>query len=127
MSARKEFKSSTIRSIFVNLLFLIGVILLIIGFVGGTSTVVKLFVFDKYPLNSYEETRCEMSNYPVAIPEEKTPAKIDEAQKQICLEGLEKDRKLRLVEDVTQAISFTVAGIFLTLVFKGFIFEKKDE
>lgn len=120
--AAKSNWSSVVKTIFVNLLFLIGVILIVIGFIGGTSTVVKLAVFDKYPLESYEETRCEIAARPV-MPEEAMPKDMQTSEK--CLERLEDDRKLKLVEDVTNAVSFSVAGIFLAMMFKGFIFEKK--
>ena len=77
-------KPETIKAIFTNLLFVIGVILLIVGFVQGTRTIVKLLTFDQYPLDSYEEIRCEQPPYAMPIPVEggKTAVVPDETSKQ---------------------------------------------
>lgn len=74
-------KGETIKAIFTNLLFLIGVILMIVGFIRGTSTTVKFLVFDKYPLNSYEETRCDYPQYSKPINPDGTMSEISEEEK----------------------------------------------
>ena len=123
-------KGETIKAIFTNLLFLIGVILIVIGFIRSTSTVVKFIVFDKYPLNSYEESRCDFNNpnypKPAVVEGESTPVdtRTDE-QIEECKAALEQDRKLRMVEDVTTSISFLISGIAISAIFRRFIFGKK--
>lgn len=124
-------KGESIKAIFTNLLFLIGVILIVVGFIRSTSTVVKFIVFDKYPLNSYEESRCEFNspNYPKPVAVEGESQPVDtrtEAQIAECEESLEQDRKLRMVEDVTTSISFLISGIVISAVFRRFIFGKKE-
>lgn len=120
-------KPEVVKSIFVDLLFVIGVILAIIGFVKSTSTIVKLAVFDKYPLPSYEETRCDLEGL-INIPGY-SAKDIGETntKKEVCLKSLESQRKLALVEDISSSTSLLVSGLFLTMVFKGFIFEEKKK
>lgn len=124
-------KGQTIRAIFTNLLFLIGVILIVVGFIRSTSTVVKFVVFDKYPLNSYEESRCDFNNpnypKPVMVEGETRPEDTrTEEEIQECENALEQDRKLRMVEDVTTSISFLISGIVISAIFRRFIFGKKS-
>lgn len=117
-------KSETIKAIFTNLLFVIGVSLIIFGFTRGVLTLAQLIVFPKYPLNSYEETRCEITplapelggkTVAVTKPEE------IKAQKEKCLESLEHQRKVKEVEDITASVSTLVAGAVLVFFFKRFI------
>jgi len=122
-------KTQTIKAIFTNLLFVIGVILLVIGFIRGTSTAVKMVVFEKYPLQNHEETRCELGQTR-AMPLEEKPIEVDEAtkeeNKEKCLNDLEHARKVKQVEDVTASISLLISGFVLTFIFKRFIFSKKS-
>lgn len=122
-------KADTIKAIFTNLLFLIGVILIVIGFIQATSITAKLAIFQKYPLNSYEETRCDFNspNYPKPMIGE-TQATVDARtpdQIRLCEESIERDRKLQMVEDITRAIGFLTSGIVIAAIFRRFIFEKK--
>ncbi len=124
-------KTAIIRVIFTNVLFVIGVILLVIGFVQGSLTAAKMVIFEKYPLNSYEESRCDASYFatpkPVAI-DDVTPIDTNseeyKQQQTECKRQLEFDRKVRQTEDIVGSISFLVAGAALTIVFRRFIFEK---
>jgi hypothetical protein len=118
-------KTEIIKATFTNLLFVIGVILLIFGFVRGTSTIAKMMVFDKYPLQSYEETRCEMEVVPVT--KEMVNVESGEQQqerRELCLTSLENARKVRQVEDMVSSLTTLVAGSVLVVVFKRFIFFK---
>lgn len=120
-------KSQVIKAIFTNLLFVIGIILTITGFVRGTSTAVKIAVFDKYPLNNYEETRCELDpvsrEVPLAKPIEETLTEEEKLERQeSCIKSLEYSRRIKKVEDITYSISFLVSGLALAVIFKRFIF-----
>lgn len=120
-------KPETIKAIFTNLLFVIGVILLIVGFIQGTRTAVKLITFDKYPLDPYTETKCDQPPYaamPIPVEGGKT-APATEAQtretKQACTSELEHERKVKETEDIVGAITMLVSGGTLVFFFRKFI------
>ena len=122
-------KPETIKAIFTNLLFVIGVILLIVGFAQGTRTAVKLLTFDQYPLDSYEETKCDQPPYamPVPAPLEggKTAPVVDEGAarqtKADCVTQLTHQRKVRQTEDIVGAITMLVSGGALVYFFRRYI------
>jgi hypothetical protein len=117
-------KPETIKAIFTNILFVVGVILLIVGFFQGTRTAVKLVTFDKYPLDSWAETRCDYPNivYDTSIPEKDVPSQADrEKQKQDCLDSLEYERSVRMTEDIVGSITLLVSGGALVFFFRKFI------
>lgn len=123
-------KTENIKAIFTNLLFVIGVILVIFGFVNGVSTATKSMVFDKYPINSYDETKCDME-YMVptmaASPDGKTIPPQDskedkEARMKKCEDSLEMQRKVKQTEDIVSSITTFVAGGVLVYAFRKFIF-----
>jgi len=134
-------KTDLIKAIFTNVLFVIGVILLIAGFANGTSTAVKTIVFDQYPLNSYDETRCDMENwYPVepavapAAPATDSGSEVDpqtkakeemEKRTEKCLASLERQRDMKQVEDTVSSVTLFISGLALVVIFKGFIFGGK--
>ena len=116
-------KPETIKGIFTNLLFVIGVILMITGFIQGTRTVVKLAVFENYPLETWEETKCEQYPY-VAAPvdsEKTTPAEVNPRVKEDCKAQLATERKVKMTEDIVASISFLVSGATLVYFFRRFI------
>lgn len=119
-------KVEIIKAIFTNLLFVIGIVLLIIGAGKAVSTTVKLLVFDSYPLPSYEEQQCEFQDFRTRPVMEDTPEpqETDPAMLERCLENLEKSRQLRLVEDVSQATVMLISGVALVLIFRQFIFDR---
>ncbi len=113
-----------VKVIFTNLLFTIGVIVLIIGFVNSVRTVTKLVVFDEYPLRSYEESRCDNTPAAPAAPldgEQTTPQKSAQEYREECVVKLNHDRKIRQVEDITTSVSLVLAGGALVAVFRRFI------
>lgn len=119
-----------IKEIFTNLLFVLGVILMVVGFVKGVSVVAKSIIFDKYPLDSYKETECDLRPGPRAVllqeeVAEPLPEGKNVENKQKCLEKLEQSRQVEQVEDITSSISILVSGIVLVLAFKRFIFAGK--
>ena len=102
-------KTDLIKAIFTNLLFVIGVILVIFGFVNGVSTITKSIVFEKYPINTYDETRCESEyvNQPApAGPDGKTAPVTQEStadrkeRLKKCTESVELSRKVKQTEDI---------------------------
>jgi hypothetical protein len=131
MTKTTNSKTDLIKVVFTNLLFVLGVIMLLVGFITGTSTVAKLAFFERYPLNSYEETRCDAPYFTPAMPvdgasmDKKVELLNPEQQQADCKEKLEYDRRVRKTEDVVSAISFLAAGAMLTYIFKRFIFDKK--
>lgn len=121
-----------IKATFTNLLFVIGVILLIVGFAQGTNTAVKSIAFEKYPLRAYDETRCETEfmypTYPADAVSEKD-IQVEQEQKekrlQSCLKSIENQRNTKQVEDAVGSFTLFISGSVLVFIFKGFIFAKK--
>ncbi len=120
-------KADTIKAIFTNLLFVIGIILLIVGFTQGALAVTRIATFDQYPLPSYEETRCQFEfARPAPVLEEQTSIPVvneaDLAKQQArCEESLANDRKLRQTEDIVTSVSMLFSGFLLVMSFKRFI------
>lgn len=120
-------KSETVKAIFTNLLFVIGVILIIFGLFRGTLTLTRIIVFENYPLQPYEETRCELEPLPATIVDggKETPLSEKELKdrSEKCKANLEYLRKVKKTEDiVTSAISL-IAGAALVFSFRKFIFK----
>lgn len=124
-------RPDTIKAIFTNLLFVIGVILIIFGFSRGALTVANMIAFDKYPLQSYEETRCE-AEYTAFIPLEpqiggSTKPQISEEDRKVrydkCITAVEHERSVRKVNDVVTSVSTLVSGSLVAFLFKRFIFK----
>jgi len=115
-------KPETIKAIFTNLLFVIGVILLIWGISKAALTGARLVTFDKYPLAGYEETRCEYASRPV-IEEKNVNVSPDmlTAQRASCEESVERNRKTRQVEDIVQSIVLPLSGLALVYFFRRYI------
>lgn len=119
-------KTETVKAIFTNLLFVIGVILIIYGFVQGSMTAVRLLTFEKYPLNSYEETRCDMEYLnSKAFPDSGSNLTEEEraAQKNTCLESVEHERQVRKTEHIVSSFTTLVSGLTLVIGFRKFIFK----
>jgi len=135
-------KTDFVKAIFTNVLFVIGVILLIVGFTMGTNTAVKSIVFDEYPLDSWEETRCSeieqfggtMVERPVTQPgespelsEEQLAKEEAEKEERVekCIAAQAQQRQRKQVEDIVGAFTMLVAGTVLVFTFRGFIFSGK--
>ena len=121
-------KPEIIKSIFTNLLFVIGVILMVVGFIRGTATIANSIVFEQYPLDEWQETRCtiDMSYQdPTLLPADAIPAETKEGFEQRraeCQQALDTTRKTKQVNDITYSFGFFVSGVALALGFKRFIF-----
>lgn len=120
-------KTENIKAIFTNLLFVIGVIFLIVGFITGAQTVTRMALFEQYPLNSYDETRCDFEPMPLMI--EKGGQQITESstetelRREKCLSSLAHERKIKQTEDIVTSITSLVAGAALVISFRKFIFK----
>lgn len=138
-------KTDFVKAIFTNVLFVIGVILLIVGFTMGSNTAVKSIVFDTYPLDSWEETRCNdiaqynasMMEKPVSAPADVASQEISASDAQLAKEKAElqeriekcevsqtQQRTRKQVEDIVGSITMLIAGGVLVFTFRGFIFSK---
>lgn len=120
-------KSDTIKAIFTNLLFVIGIILLIFGFMNGTLTAARLLSFAEYPLDPYQETRCEMSYplQPMIGPNGETqPLDVNQiaAERDRCQASLARERSVKKTEDIVSSFTAFVAGAILVLSFRRFLF-----
>lgn len=124
-------KTTTIKAISTNILFVIGVILIIVGFVRGAQTAVKLATFEQYPLDSYEETRCEYEVYQppeIMLSETTTEPMLklnleaeiakNEKQSQKCLASLERSRQLSKADDITVSLTTLISGVLLAIIFR---------
>lgn len=119
-------KTDTVKAIFTNFLFVIGVILVIYGFIQGSLTAVRLLTFEKYPLNSYEESRCDMEFYNIrAYPDNESTLTEEEsiAQRNACLESVDYERKVRKTEHIVSSFTTFVAGLTLVIAFRKSIFK----
>jgi len=123
-------KPEIIKAIFTNLLFVIGVVLMVVGFIRGTSTLINSIVFDQYPLDEWQETRCtvDMSYQdPALLPVDSISTETKESfeqRKVVCQQAVDKTRKTKQVNDITYSFGFFVSGIALALSFKRFIFNR---
>lgn len=115
-------KIEVIKAIFTNVLFVIGVVVLMVGFIRGVMVGAKLVSFEKYPLNGYEETRCEMETSAILIPDKTAMVAADkestEKRKVSCLESLERQRSVQKVDDITSAFGAITAGGLIAIVFR---------
>jgi len=117
-------KIEVIKAIFTNVLFVIGVVVLMVGFIRGVMVGAKLLTFPEYPLNGYEETRCEMETSAIMMPiEGKTGTVVAdkaevEKRKETCRESLTRERGVRKVDDVTFALGAVVAGGVMVALFR---------
>lgn len=123
-------KTNLIKAIFTNLLFVIGVILLIFGFVKGSITIAYIAIFDKYPLDQYQETMCD-NNYSIrsmdkteALPSmqenDLTEAKLN------CQKQTERQRNVNKATDVVASFTTLISGVALVYFFRRFIFGKNS-
>lgn len=94
-----------IKTIYLYVVSVIGLIVGIIGVINLLNTIVKLTVFDKYPIGDYSYMR------EVKTPDGTTTAETRE-EYTARIEGLRKERK---VGDLTNSIGMSVVGGVLYL------------
>ncbi len=84
----------------------------------GVHYLVNTTQYPKYPLQSYDETRCEVYSYagkpvPAVATEirEATPSAAEmKQQEETCKAQLEADRMHRKIDDLTQSLAFLIIG-----------------
>lgn len=111
-------KSTNIVSIFINFLFVVGVILMVVGFVGGLRFTAYTYIFDEYPLGAYED--CSYMTRPYIAADSKDADSENEIyQKELdrCEESLKGRRKIAQVNEAVQAVGLLISGIVLVWLF----------
>ena len=110
----------TIATIYFYLISAASLALIVIGIFNTVNFFINITQYDKYPLR-YSQGDCEGGfGYPMPykiMPTdgiEATPSAQDlEKQKQVCQKQQEQDRKQHKIEDVRNAITFTLVGLVL--------------
>lgn len=116
--SKVEGAQKLIPIIYYYLLSAVGMVLIIIGLFNTFNYVTGVTIYEKYPLNYGNETRCDYM--PSVIKEEN----ISQPTREDCLQGLEAERKKTQADDLKNAIAFTSIGI---LVFSlHFYFARKS-
>ncbi len=127
-------KIESVKAIFTNLLFVIGVGLTIFGFIKGSLTVSKILSFDEYPLAEYKEIKCTYALVTMVEPavpvhgegdQKDSPAQSENRQQESerCMQELEKQRKIKKSDDIVVSATTLFSGIVLISVFRKFIFK----
>jgi hypothetical protein len=103
--------------VFGNLLFLIGVILLVVGFVRGLQTAAFSLFLDKYPLQSYEEN-CALAYGRPIDNNYKGPSDQElQDEKKDCESRIERSRKVKQIGDISGSIGLIISGVVLAILF----------
>lgn len=108
-----------ISLLYFYLVSIIGIVLLIIGTYNAVTFVVNTTQFEKYPLQYGGEDRCAYNMLPQTVPDKSAsePSAADkkalEEQRKKCLQTLEMERKQHKVNNLKDAITFSLIGIAL--------------
>jgi len=110
----------TIATIYFYLISAASLALIVIGIFNAVNFLINSTQYDKYPLR-YPQGSCEISpykfgHYPVMDirGEVATPSAAElEKQKQECLKQEDAERKQRKIDDLKNAITFTLVGLVL--------------
>lgn len=113
-----------ISTIYFYLLSAIGMVLLIIGLFNSVHFITGITAYDKYPLGSGTEARCDFLPQPVSVEGAKN-IQADVNAKNDCLKNLEKERLTKKADDLEKSISFTVIGLLVFLT--HFYFARKQK
>ena len=110
----------TIATIYFYIISAASLALIVIGIFNTVNFLINSTQYDRYPLR-YPQGDCEGGfgypmPYKIMPPDgrEATPAAQDlEKQKQLCLKQQDLDRKQHKIEDVRNAVTFTLVGLVL--------------
>lgn len=98
--------------------------LIVVGVFSVVNFVINLTQYDKYPVRYFQED-CDADPYryapkgpyPAEIAQVATPsAEEREKQKSLCRQRVEDERKKTKIEDLKNAITFTLVGSILFLI-----------
>lgn len=110
----------TIATIYFYIISAASLALIVIGIFNGVNFAINLTQYDKYPLRFGPAQDCENGfGYPAPMKvspigtESTSSAKDLEKQKQACLKQQEADRKQHKVEDLKNALTFSLVGVIL--------------
>ena len=111
-------KTKPIIALFLNLLFALGVIILIFGFINSLRFGAYTIVFDDYPLNQYEED-CAYLRGPIEISPDGKPVNPEASEKleQDCEQKITRRRQIKQVNDLTTSLGLLISGLFLIYLF----------
>src|SRR3989344_6860568 len=112
----------TIATLYFYVISAGSIVLMVIGIFSIVNFVINSTQYDKYPLK-YPQGTCETYPYkfgPYPAMEREmlaTPSAAElEKQKQICLEQEEKLSKQQRIDDMKNAITFSLVGLILFLI-----------
>ena len=110
----------SIATIYFYIISAISLILIIIGIFNVVNLVINSTQYDKYPLK-YSQPDCEQAvyPYPVAAPDFKiaSSSAIDQQKQKIgCEKQQELDRKQHKLDDIKNALTFSLVGVVLFLI-----------
>src|SRR3990167_1487131 len=103
-------KSHLIKTIYLYVVSVIGVIMIVTGFIGLVNTTVKLVVFDEYPIPYYTDFAKEPTV--VGAKDERSAEQKAEDERK-AEERRDQARKEQMVNDLTNGIALTVVGTVL--------------
>jgi hypothetical protein len=117
----------TIASIYFYVISAAAVALIVIGIFNAINFLINTTQFDKYPLRYGAVSNCEYARdyfgpgpYPakLMVPPTETSPSAEEMQKNkdLCLKNEEADRTQHRVEDLKNALTFTLVGTILFLI-----------
>ena len=99
-------KSHLIKTIYLYVVSVIGVVMTVVGLIGLINTGVKLVVFDEYPAPYYGDALVREG--PAGSAERTAEQKVEDER--LAKERKDQARKEQMVNDLTNAIALTVVG-----------------
>lgn len=117
----------TIATIYFYIISAGAIVLIVIGVFSIVNFIINSTQYDKYPLRYGGMSSCEYGIdgiYPVipapakmVLPPQTTPS-VEEIKraKELCLKNEEVDRKTHQVDDLKNALTFSLVGIILFLI-----------
>ena len=108
----------TIAAFFINFLFVVGVILLVVGFIRSLRLAAYTLLFDQYPLGPYED--CSYMVKPVIAPGSQLDTDTSDLARQEqdrCQKSLASRRKVQQVDEAVQAVGLLLSGAVLVWLF----------
>lgn len=117
----------TIATLYFYLISAAAVALMVIGIFNSVNFLINSTQFDKYPLRYSGISSCDLASdvpyyggpYPakMMIPGESSPSAAEiQRNREQCLKQEEADRKAHKIDDLKNAMTFTLVGLVLFLI-----------